>query len=42
LFPTRVERQEKTGVMSRLLGQQPARLSRDQVTFIAITPRKVQ
>lgn len=41
LFPTRVERDAEQGIFDRMLGQKPAKIARQQVTYIAITPQNV-
>lgn len=42
LFPSKVKRKLEQGVVSRMLGQQPATVEREQVTYIAITPRTLE
>ncbi len=39
LFPRQVEREEKQSAISRLLGREPRKIAREQMTYIAFTPR---
>jgi general secretion pathway protein D len=41
LFPQTVQRETERGMVSRLIGIRPAKVSSEQVMFIAITPRTV-
>jgi beta-lactamase regulating signal transducer with metallopeptidase domain len=41
LFPQETERTEKQSAIGRLLGRQPTKITREEMTYIAITPRTI-